>query len=184
MFIDARQLPNGSIIEGDICIIGAGAAGISMALDWKDLKQKVILLEGGGFAYENQIQDLNKTESPWSIVFWFTALTTPLMLIAMPFVYQPHDGTTWAIIIAMALCGALAQMLLTTSLRFGSAGVILLMDYTSLLWATWYGYTVFDRSPPTSLWLGAPLIIAAGLLIAWRERKLAIASEKAQITPE
>jgi len=131
-----------------------------------------------------QIQDLNKTESPWSIVFWFTALTTPLMLIAMPFVYQPHDGTTWAIIIAMALCGALAQMLLTTSLRFGSAGVILLMDYTSLLWATWYGYTVFDRSPPTSLWLGAPLIIAAGLLIAWRERKLAIASEKAQITPE
>ena len=131
-----------------------------------------------------QIQDLNKTETPWSIVFWFTALTTPLMLVAMPFVYQPHDGTTWAIIIAMALCGALAQMLLTTSLRFGSAGVILLLDYTSLLWATWYGYTVFDRSPPTSLWLGAPLIIGAGLLIAWRERKLAVARDKANIAPE
>ncbi len=60
MYLDARQLPNGSVIEGDICIIGAGAAGISMALDWKDLKQKVILLEGGGFEYESQIQDLNK----------------------------------------------------------------------------------------------------------------------------
>lgn len=60
MHVDARQLPDGSIIEGDICIIGAGAAGISMALDWKDLKQKVILLEGGGFEYESQIQDLNK----------------------------------------------------------------------------------------------------------------------------
>lgn len=120
-----------------------------------------------------QIQDLNKTESPWSIVFWFSGLTTPLAALALPFVFTPHDPETWAIIIAMALCGALAQMLLTASLRFGSAAVILLMDYTALLWATWYGYTVFDRSAPASLWLGAPLIIGAGVLIAWRERQLA-----------
>ncbi|TRD10606.1 DMT family transporter [Erythrobacter insulae] len=120
-----------------------------------------------------QVQDLNKTEQPWSIVFWFAALTTPLTLIAMPFVYQPHSQETWLIIVAMALCGALGQILLTTSLRFGSAAVILLMDYTSLLWATWYGYTVFDQSPGTGLWLGAPLIIGAGVLIAWRERQLA-----------
>jgi drug/metabolite transporter (DMT)-like permease len=42
-----------------------------------------------------------------------------------------------------------------------------------LLWAIFYGYVVFDRAAPASLWLGAPLIIAAGVLIAWRERKLA-----------
>ncbi|KWV90508.1 DMT family transporter [Erythrobacter sp. YT30] len=120
-----------------------------------------------------QIQDLNKTEAPWSIVFWFAALTTPVAFIAVPFVYQPHDAETWGIIVAMAATGAIAQMLLTASLRFGSASVILLMDYTSLLWATWYGYNVFDRTPPTSLWLGAPLIIGAGALIAYRERLLA-----------
>lgn len=127
-----------------------------------------------------QVQDLNKTEAPWSIVFWFTALTAPVMLIALPFIFQPHDPATWGIIIAMALCGAVAQILLTASLRFGSAGVILLMDYTSLLWATLYGYTVFDRAPPHSLWLGAPLIILAGLIIAWRERQMAIARQKAE----
>lgn len=127
-----------------------------------------------------QIQDLNTTESPWSIVFWFTALTAPLMALVLPFVYQPHSVDTWLIIIAMALCGALAQILLTASLRFGSAGVILLMDYTALLWATWYGFSVFDRAPPTSLWLGAPLIVGAGLLIAWRERKLAVERAKAK----
>jgi len=120
-----------------------------------------------------QIQDLNKTESPWSIVFWFTAFTTPLMALALPFVYVPHDPVTWGLILAMGLCGALAQMLLTASLRFGSAGVILLIDYTGLLWATFYGWSVFERTPPTSLWFGAPLIVGAGLLIAWRERALA-----------
>ena len=120
-----------------------------------------------------QIQDLNTTENPWSIVFWFAALSTPVAALALPFVMAAHDAGTWAIIIAMALVGALAQMLLTTSLRFGSAAVILLMDYTALLWASFYGYTVFDRAPPASLWLGAPLIIGAGVLIAWRERQLA-----------
>lgn len=120
-----------------------------------------------------QVQDLNKTETPWTIIFWFTALTAPLLLLAMPFFAQSHSQETWLIVAAMALCGALAQMLLTSSLRFGSAGVVLLMDYTSLLWATWYGFTIFDRSPPATLWFGAPLIVGAGLLIAWRERTLA-----------
>jgi len=120
-----------------------------------------------------QLQDLNTTESPWSIVFWFAALTTPVAALALPFVMAAHDPLTWALILGMGLVGAAAQMLLTTSLRFGSAAVILLMDYTSLLWASYYGYAIFDRAAPASLWLGAPLIIAAGLLIAWRERQLA-----------
>lgn len=120
-----------------------------------------------------QLQDLNTTENPWSIVFWFSALTTPIAAIALPFVMASHDPVTWALILGMGMVGAGAQMLLTTSLRFGSAAVILLMDYTALLWASFYGYTIFDRAAPASLWLGAPLIIAAGLLIAWRERQLA-----------
>lgn len=120
-----------------------------------------------------QLQDLNTTENPWSIVFWFSALTTPIAAVALPFVIAGHDPVTWALILGMGLVGAGAQMLLTTSLRFGSAAVILLMDYTALLWASFYGYTIFDRAAPASLWLGAPLIIAAGLLIAWRERQLA-----------
>ncbi len=58
MHIDARQLDNQSIIEGDICIIGAGAAGISIALDWINTPYKVILLEGGGFDYDDRVQEL------------------------------------------------------------------------------------------------------------------------------
>ncbi|WP_298302063.1 DMT family transporter [uncultured Erythrobacter sp.] len=127
-----------------------------------------------------QLQDLNKTESPWSIVFWFTLLSTPALALTLPFVYVPHSGETWAIIGAMGLCGALAQLLLTTSLRFGSAGVILLMDYTALLWATYYGFTIFDRSPSPNLWLGAPLIVGAGLLIAWREHRIALSSQNVE----
>ena len=60
MHIDARTLPDQTHIEGDICIIGAGAAGISLALELLNTSYKVILLEGGGFEYESQMQDLYK----------------------------------------------------------------------------------------------------------------------------
>ena len=58
MHIDARTLEDGSLIEGDLCIVGAGAAGISMAMEWKDGPHTVILLEGGGFDYDPAMQAL------------------------------------------------------------------------------------------------------------------------------
>ena len=58
MHIDARNLPNNSIINGDVCIVGAGAAGLSIALDWMTGPYKIILLESGGFEFDNDVQDL------------------------------------------------------------------------------------------------------------------------------
>lgn len=63
MHTDARTLEDGSLIEGDLCIVGAGAAGISLAMEWLGRKEKVILLESGGFTYEPQMQALNRGES-------------------------------------------------------------------------------------------------------------------------
>jgi len=58
MHIDARNSENNSVIEGDICIIGAGAAGISIAMEWINSPYQVILLEGGGFGYDDRVQEL------------------------------------------------------------------------------------------------------------------------------
>ncbi|MBA2355375.1 MAG: GMC family oxidoreductase, partial [Acidobacteria bacterium] len=63
MHIDARTLDTGSLIEGDLCIIGAGAAGISLALQWIGSTRRVILVEGGGFTVEAQMQALYHGES-------------------------------------------------------------------------------------------------------------------------
>ncbi|HZI69352.1 MAG TPA: hypothetical protein VFD44_06565, partial [Hanamia sp.] len=58
MHVDARNSENNTQIEGDVCIIGAGAAGISIALEWINTPYKVILLEGGGFSYDDRVQEL------------------------------------------------------------------------------------------------------------------------------
>ena len=55
------------------------------------------------------------------------------------------------------------------------------MDYTALIWSTLYGWKFFHQLPPASTWAGAPLIVAAGLVITLRERHMARgrAAEKA-----
>jgi len=58
MHTDARTLENGTVIQGDLCIVGAGAAGISIAREWASSPLNVVLLEGGGFELEPEMQDL------------------------------------------------------------------------------------------------------------------------------
>ena len=58
MLIDARKLDDGHIVEADICIVGAGAVGISMALEFIGTNKKVVVLESGGMEYDDRTQSL------------------------------------------------------------------------------------------------------------------------------
>ena len=47
--IDARQLENGHVIRADLCIVGAGPAGIAIAKEFAQSRLRVALIESGGF---------------------------------------------------------------------------------------------------------------------------------------
>jgi choline dehydrogenase-like flavoprotein len=59
MIIDSRSLPSSEILKTDVCIIGAGPAGITLAKEFTDQNFKVYLLESGGLEYDSEIQALN-----------------------------------------------------------------------------------------------------------------------------
>ena len=131
-----------------------------------------------------QIADLNRTEKPLTIVFYFAAFSAPMTVVALPFVFKPHDATGWWLLVAIGATGSIGQLLLTAALRFGKVASVIVMDYSSLFWATLYGWLLFDMLPPTSTWLGAPLIVVAGLVIAWREHYLARSRKRALAAAE
>ncbi len=54
---------NDSILNADICIVGAGAAGISMALQYVNKSCRVLLLEGGVINYDEKFQRLYHGET-------------------------------------------------------------------------------------------------------------------------
>lgn len=63
MFIDSKQLDPGHQIETDICVIGAGAAGITIAREFIGTSTRVALLESGGFELDSQTQSLYDGEN-------------------------------------------------------------------------------------------------------------------------
>ena len=58
MILDADDLPDDQLLRADICIVGAGAAGISMALQFLGSGIEVLLLESGALQEEPDTQAL------------------------------------------------------------------------------------------------------------------------------
>jgi choline dehydrogenase-like flavoprotein len=58
MFIDARTIPNDTSIAADICIIGAGAAGITLARQFSGQPFRVAVLESGDLKPDSATQSL------------------------------------------------------------------------------------------------------------------------------
>lgn len=59
-FHDAREVPHGHEIESDLCIVGSGAAGLSVVSQFLVGSHRVTLLESGGFEPDPEIQSLNR----------------------------------------------------------------------------------------------------------------------------
>ena len=58
MFVDARTLPQRFTVDVDICIVGAGAAGITLARDLSGGKRKIAVFESGNFDFDAETQQL------------------------------------------------------------------------------------------------------------------------------
>jgi choline dehydrogenase-like flavoprotein len=63
MLRDARELEAGAVIECDLCVVGAGAAGITIARALAGTGIRVCLVESGGLEFEEQVQDLFKGQN-------------------------------------------------------------------------------------------------------------------------
>jgi drug/metabolite transporter (DMT)-like permease len=118
------------------------------------------------------IRRLGATERAATTVFWFAVSSlVPLGILMLHFA-GAHDGVTWLILGGLALAGGLAQLTLTGALRLAPVALVMPMDYTSLLWAVLLGASIFGELPSPWTWVGAPIIIASGLVIVWREHRL------------
>jgi drug/metabolite transporter (DMT)-like permease len=118
------------------------------------------------------IRRLGATERAATTVFWFAVSSLVPLGLAMLFFGKSHDAATWMMLAGLALVGGLAQLTLTGALRLAPVALVMPMDYTSLLWALLLGSWIFGEFPTPWIWVGAPIIIASGLVIVWREHRL------------
>jgi drug/metabolite transporter (DMT)-like permease len=130
-----------------------------------------------------QTRRLTDTETTSSIVFYFSLVCATAGLVTLPFGWIMPSGWQLAALVGIGLLGGIAHLILTESYRFAPASVIAPFDYTAIIFAFLLGYAMFGEVPTGVVVLGAAIVVAAGLFVLWRERKLGLERARAAEGP-
>ncbi len=114
---------------------------------------------------------LTRTERSPSIVFVFLVILTVVAgALAIPD-WVPIRDTDWGLIVAAGALGAAGQHYITEAFRHAPAAVVAPVEYTALLWGLSIDWVAWAVLPNGTMLGGAALVIAAGMYVAWRERR-------------
>ncbi|WP_449227538.1 DMT family transporter [Azospirillum argentinense] len=118
------------------------------------------------------IRQLSKTERANTIVFYFTAITTLILALVMPFVWvTPRSLTDFALLSATGVLGGGAQLFLTRAYSLAPAAVVAPFNYAALLWAVLFGWLLWNEMPTLHMMAGAAVVAVSGLYILHRETR-------------
>ncbi|MBE1281981.1 MAG: EamA family transporter [Rhodobacteraceae bacterium] len=126
------------------------------------------------------IRRMVQTEHTAAIVFYFSMTASVLSLLTLPFGWVVPDWDVALMLIGAGLVGGVAQILITSSYRFGPASMLAPYDYTSMLFAIIIGYVWFNEFPTIVMLAGAALVVAGNGVVIWRESRLGLERGKAR----
>ncbi len=90
--------------------------------------------------------------------------------LPMVMVWQTPDKGQLALLLGVGVLGGLAQFALFDGMKRAAASVVAAFEYTSLVWSFLFGYLIWSNVPRREVFLGAVLIVGAGLVIIVGER--------------
>jgi drug/metabolite transporter (DMT)-like permease len=136
-----------------------------------------------------QTRRLTGSETNSAIVFYFSLITALFALLSWPLGWASLSLSQFTVLAMIGVLGGVAHLLMTESFRLAPASLVAPFDYTSILWAVLLGYFFFGDIPTPPIFIGAGIIIAAGLFVIWRERQLGLVRARpnvggAPVTPE
>ena len=129
------------------------------------------------------IKLLSRTESSLTMTAYMAVFLTPLSSIAAAFVWQWPSLEDLGWFALMGSFGTIAHLCLGQAFREADATVVLPIDFMRMIWASLYGYLLFDEVPALLVWIGGILIFASTLYLAYREATLARATGAASPPP-
>lgn len=109
---------------------------------------------------------LSTTESNYSILFYYAIGGVIILGLATPFVWVNPTPLEWAGLLAVGVFGCVGQYFLIMALRYAPLSLLAPFEYSSLVWASLYGYIIWgDVLGPIAI-LGVAIIIASCLYIS------------------
>ncbi len=129
--------------------------------------------------YQIVTRQVRAHDQAMTSLFYSGVVGAVLTSTAVPGYWTMPDWSGWLLFAAVGLLGALSHFCLIRAFRIAPASSVVPFSYSSLLWATLFGYLLFDALPDRWTLAGAALIVASGLYIYHREHL-----QQAKLEPE
>jgi S-adenosylmethionine uptake transporter len=106
----------------------------------------------------------------------YTALTCSCAVtLVLPFVWSlPASGREWLLLFCVAIVAGLGELCIIMALNVAQAVVVAPVQYTLIIWGTFYGYLIFGNLPDFLTLLGAIVISLSGLYALRHETREAL----------
>jgi drug/metabolite transporter (DMT)-like permease len=108
-------------------------------------------------------------DPPETSVTYSALIGTVVLCFLVPWFWRTPVSLGQGIMFSgLGLFGGLGHYFVARGFLWGPVSILSPIHYVQLVWAAIMGYLVFDHVPSGWTWLGAAIIIASGLWIAWR----------------
>ncbi len=118
------------------------------------------------------------TERPATTLLWSAASGLLVLTLLLPLGITLPTGRQLALAVGLGVLASCGQWMVVLAHRHAPASVLAPFSYAQLIWATFYGWLVFNALPDRWTLAGGAIIIASGLYTAHRERLLARAERR------
>ena len=115
---------------------------------------------------------VDSRESVWTLLLYLTGAGALLSGLIVPFVWSAVRAEDVWLFVGIALFGTAGMTMMTQAFRLAPASVVAPIDYSALLWATGFGWLIWNEIPDLATYVGAVVIIASGIYIVLRERRV------------
>lgn len=115
---------------------------------------------------------LGRFERPMTVTFYFVVIGTLVTALPLPFVAVRPTVAEIPLFFGVGLSGAAAQWLLSTAFHHAPAAIVTVFNYSGIVWATLFGWMVWNEWPLPAVLAGGVVVIASNLLMIWRESRL------------
>jgi len=115
---------------------------------------------------------LGRYERPETISAYFFIIGTFLCALPLPLIAVRPTWAEIPLLLGVGLSGAAAQWLLSVAFRNARAAIVSVFNYSGIVWATLFGWMIWQEFPLPTVMAGAAVVIASNLLVIWRESRL------------
>ncbi len=118
------------------------------------------------------IKRLSGFEPTIRILFINNGFGAMLALTAATFVWVPPSTTQWGLLVLLGLIMVTAQTFFIQAMKSADASYVIPFFYATLVFAALYDFGVFQVIPGTFNLVGAAIIVAGAVFLAYRERRI------------